>query len=139
MAAVQLAAEGRPERMRLSSVLGFHKWTLAAWARRHPALGMTVPPDGLGRFWSITEAVCRHQPRVLRPDLDEHHARERQAVAGRHLPFCGRQAPARYLAEFRYRFNHRFDLRSSRPRLAYVAAPTLPMPYRFLALAEVRG
>lgn len=34
----------------------------------------------------------------------------------------------RYLAEFQYRFNRRFDLRSLIPRLAYVALRTPPMP-----------
>jgi len=42
----------------------------------------------------------------------------------KHLP--------RYLAEFCYRFNRRFDLRNLLPRLAYVAVRTPPMPYRLL-------
>jgi len=42
----------------------------------------------------------------------------------------------RYLAEFQYRFNRRFDLPSMIPRLAYVAVRTPPMPLRLLTLAE---
>ena len=43
----------------------------------------------------------------------------------------------RYLAEFEYRFNHRYDLAAMLPRLATVAAQTPPMPYRLLKLAEI--
>ncbi len=43
----------------------------------------------------------------------------------------------RYLAEFEYRFNRRFDLASMIERLAYVALRTPPMPYRLLELTEV--
>jgi len=50
------------------------------------------------------------------------------AIRPKHLP--------RYLAEFSYRFNRRFDLASMLPRLATAAAQTPPMPYRLVTLAE---
>jgi hypothetical protein len=53
------------------------------------------------------------------------------AVREKHAP--------RYLAEFEYRFNRRFDLPSMIPRLVYVAAKTPPMPYRLITLAEPYG
>ncbi len=40
----------------------------------------------------------------------------------------------RYLAEFEYRFNRRFDLHDIIPRLLYVALRTPPMPERLLKL-----
>ena len=40
----------------------------------------------------------------------------------------------RYLSEFEYRFNRRFDLPDIIPRLAYVALRTPPMPERLLKL-----
>ena len=43
----------------------------------------------------------------------------------------------RYLAEFEYRFNRRYDLGAIIPRLAFVALRTAPMPYRFPKLAGV--
>jgi hypothetical protein len=49
-------------------------------------------------------------------------------ASGQHLP--------RYLAEFCYRFNRRFNLAAMLPRLAYAALRTPPMPYRLLKLAE---
>ena len=40
----------------------------------------------------------------------------------------------RYLSEFQYRFNRRFDLCELIPKLAYVALRTPPMPERLLKL-----
>jgi hypothetical protein len=45
----------------------------------------------------------------------------------------------RYLAEFQYRFNRRFNLARMLARLAYVSLRTPPMPYRLLKLAESHG
>ena len=52
-----------------------------------------------------------------------------RAVREKHVP--------RYLAEFEYRFNRRYDLQTMIPRLAFVALRTAPMPYRLLKLADV--
>ena len=40
----------------------------------------------------------------------------------------------RYLSEFEYRFNRRFDLPDIIPRLVYMALRTPPMPERLLKL-----
>lgn len=53
------------------------------------------------------------------------------AIRAKHVP--------RYLAEFSYRFNRRFDLAQLVPRLAYVALRTPPLPYRIAILAEAHG
>ena len=53
------------------------------------------------------------------------------AVNSKHLP--------RYRAEFCYRFNRRFDLRTLFPRFMSVAVRTLPMPSRLLKLAGGYG
>ena len=50
------------------------------------------------------------------------------AINPKHLP--------RYLAEFCYRFNRRFDLAAILPRLGSAAVRTPPMPHRLLVLAE---
>ena len=73
-AAVQVTAGGKPERMRIGSVAGFRKKTLAARADRHRR----------------RQAELRGFP--LRPG--QHDAGERQAVPGGNLPFARRQAPA---------------------------------------------
>ena len=52
------------------------------------------------------------------------------AISKKHIP--------RYLAEFCYRFNRRFDLGEMIERLACVAPRTAPMPQRLLKLPEAR-
>lgn len=54
-----------------------------------------------------------------------------RAIQLKHLP--------RYLAEFQYRFNRRYDLTTILPRLLRASALTPPMPYRLLIGAEVGG
>ena len=49
-------------------------------------------------------------------------------ASGQHLP--------RYLGEFCYRFNRRFNLAAMLPRLGWAAVRTPPMPSRLLVLAE---
>ncbi|MES9813765.1 MAG: transposase, partial [Candidatus Thiodiazotropha sp.] len=44
---------------------------------------------------------------------------------------------SRYLAEFEYRFNRRFDSPAMIERLLFAALRTPPMPYRLLRMAEV--
>jgi hypothetical protein len=52
-----------------------------------------------------------------------------RAINGEHVP--------RYLAEFEYRFNRRYDLAAMLPRRCWASVRTTPMSYRLLKLAEV--
>ena len=54
-----------------------------------------------------------------------------RAIRQKHIP--------RYLAEFAYRFNRRYDLAAMMPRLGWAAVRTPPMPYRLLKLAEAHA
>ena len=54
-----------------------------------------------------------------------------RAIRQKHIP--------RYLAEFEYRFNRRYDLATMMPRLGWAAVRTPPMPYRLLKLAEAHA
>ena len=42
----------------------------------------------------------------------------------------------RYLAEFEWRFNHRFDLAAMIPALGQAAVAAKPAPYRYLKMAD---
>jgi hypothetical protein len=53
------------------------------------------------------------------------------SINPRHLP--------RYLAEFCYRHNRRFQLEDMIPRFVYIAVRTAPMPGKLLKLAEAYG
>jgi len=64
----------------------------------------------------------------------------KRAEPGKHEfdTFGPRHVP-RYLAEFEYRFNRRYDLAAMIPRLTWASVRTPPMPYRLLKLAEVHA
>ena len=57
------------------------------------------------------------------------------AITGTYRAINRKHVP-RYLAEFEYRFNRRYDLAAIIPRLTWAAVRTTPMPYRLLKLAE---
>ena len=52
-------------------------------------------------------------------------------LGAKHLP--------RHLAEYCFRFNHRFDLKSMLVELGHAVVASPPMPYRLLKLAEGHG
>ncbi len=149
VAAVQVSAAGQPARMRMSSVAGFRKKTLAAWAGRHLQPGTEVHADGPACLRGVAGAGCEHVPTVTgggqRSCADSRFVRVntmlgnvKQSLAGTCHAFDGKHLP-RYLAEFRYRFNRRYDLEALVPRLPHASVRTPPMPYRLLTLAESCG
>ncbi len=90
-------------------------------------------------------ARCTHQPRVTgggkgsceTPGLiwvNTLLGNVKRAMDGTYHACAARYA-GRYLAEFAYRFNRRYQLADLVPRLAYVAVRTPPLPYRLLTLA----
>jgi hypothetical protein len=60
------------------------------------------------------------------------------AITGTYRSISSKHVP-RYLAEFEYRFNRRYDLAAMIPRLTRAATQAPPMPYRLLKLAEVHA
>jgi hypothetical protein len=56
-------------------------------------------------------------------------------VLGMHRAVRPKLVP-RYLAQFQWRFNRRFDLENIHRRLAYAAVGMPPTPYRLLKLPE---
>ena len=58
-------------------------------------------------------------------------------LAGTYHAFKFAKYAHRYLAEFQYRFNRRFDLRDILRRLLYAACLTKPHPVRAIRAAEV--
>jgi len=59
----------------------------------------------------------------------------KNAIRGTYHAVSPKHAP-RYLAEFEYRFNRRFNLPRMVESLARAAVQPPPMPYRFLKMAE---
>jgi hypothetical protein len=146
VAAVELDPEGHPHRMRFTCVRGFRRRELVRWSQRFPVPGTHVLSDGLRCFSGVTASGCTHQSVILnRPDQQRRRralkwlntvlGNLKNALQGTHHAIAQKHLP-RYLAEFSYRFNRRFDLSALPARLAFAAARTPPMPYRLIKLAE---
>ena len=130
VAAVETNEEGHPLRMKLSVVDGFRTTEIAAWAQQHLGTGTRVLSYGLACFHGVTAAGCAHEKIVVgsgRASVQRPEFRWVNTILGNiktalrstyHVirPRCAQ----RYLSEFEYRFNRRFDLPDIIPRLAYV-------------------
>jgi hypothetical protein len=62
----------------------------------------------------------------------------KRSLAGTYHAFKAPKYGQRYLAEFQYRFNHRFDLPAMIPCLARAACRADASAERHLRLAEIR-
>lgn len=146
VAAVETTPEGKPIRLKLRRVKGFRRKEIETLAKRNFAPASTVFSDGLRCFNGVAEAGCAHQAivtgsgrrAVLTPAfrwVNTALGNIKNAMTGTYRAIRAKHVP-RYLAEFEYRFNRRFDLAAMMPRLGWAAVRTPPMPYRFLKLAE---
>ena len=144
VAAVETNKQGHPLRMKLTVVEGFRLTEIAAWAQLHLGTGTRVVSDGLACFHGVTAAGCVHEPVVVgsgkaaveRPEfrwVNTILGNLKNALRGTYHAIRPKYAQ-RYLSEFEYRFNRRFDLPDIIPRLVYVALRTPPMPERLLKL-----
>ena len=127
-----------------ASLYDFRLTEIAAWAQQHLSPGTQVLSDGLACFNGVTAAGCVHEPMVTgggkaaveRPEfrwVNTILGNIKNALCGTYHAVRPKYAQ-RYLAEFEYRFNRRFDLPDIIPRLVYVALRTPPMPERLLKL-----
>jgi transposase-like protein len=134
-------------RLKLSRVDGFSIKAWSTFARRCLGLGSTVLSDGLRCCVGVTDAGCTHQPMttgggpaaVRKPAfrwVNTALGNTKAAMVGTYRSVNSKHVP-RYLAEFQYRFNRRYDLAAMLPRLCWASTRTPPMPDRLLKLAEV--
>ena len=128
---------------------GFTLAEIAAFARRKLAPSCEVFSDGLNCFPGVIEAGCSHTACVTgggrraaqKPAfkwVNTALGNIKSALSGTYRHLDAKHAP-RYLAEFQYRFNRRFDLAGMLSRLVYVSVRTPPMPYSQLILADSRA
>jgi ISXO2-like transposase domain/Transposase zinc-ribbon domain len=147
VAVVETTEDGKPVRLKLRRVSGFCGRAISGFAKRSLDPGCEVISDGLACFAAVAEAGCRHE--VVRTGSGAAAARTpafkwvntalgniKAAITGTYRSISRKHVP-RYLAEFEYRFNRRYDLAAMMPRLGWAALRTPPMPYRLLKLAEV--
>lgn len=147
IAAVQTSAEGYPLYLQLRLVRGFTLKEITRYAQHSVAPGSTVYSDGLACFKAFDGCGCTHESIVTGGGrasaqnpafkwVNTLLGNVKNALRGTFHAFDLKHS-ARYLAEFEYRFNRRFDLGSMIERFSHAALRTPPMPYRLLKLAEV--
>lgn len=131
--------------MKIAIVDGFRSKTIETWAKKAFVPGSTIISDGLACFTAVTHAGCLHDPIVCgggRASVEEPEfywvntvlGNVKTALRSTYHSVSIKHAK-RYLAEFQYRFNRRYDLENMLDRLVWVSLRTPPMPERLLRLA----
>jgi transposase-like protein len=149
VAAVSLNEEGHPIAMNMNVVKGFRLTEISRWAKQHLQPESTVISDGLSCFSAVNDAGCYHVSIVTGGGFQSVTKKEfawvntmignvKNAITGTYHAINPKHLP-RYLAEFCYRHNRRFQLDDMLPRFGYIAVRTPPMPGKLLKLAEAYG
>jgi transposase-like protein len=147
VAAVAVTGDGKPDQIILRRVAGFRKTAIGKLARTALATGADVVSDALKCFTAVTGAGCSHAqiktgsgPKAAKNPqfkwVNTVLGNIKAAMVGTYRAVRAKHVP-RYLAEFEYRFNRRYQLETMITRLAYVSLRTPPMPYGLLKLADV--
>ena len=147
VAAVETTTAGRPVRLKLRRVTSFCATSIAGFAKCSLDPDCSVVSDGFQCFASVADAGCAHQvvktgsgPKAARTPafrwVNTALGNIKAAITGTYRAINSKHVP-RYLAEFEYRFNRRYDLAAMIPRLTWAAVRTARMPYRLLKLADV--
>ena len=146
LAAVSTDIYGNPLYMRMSRVAGFKLDEVARWATKHLDPRCLVVTDGLSCFPGVQHAGCGHESIILCNDDQGSKRKEfkwvntvignvKNSIRGTYHAVSSKHLP-RYFAEFCYRFNRRFDLKTIATRLLRAAVNNLPIPQRQLTKAE---
>jgi len=149
VAAVETTDDGKPHQIILRRVKAFSKHALEKLAGTALTPGAEVVSDGLACFAAVTKAGCTHKaivtgsgPQAAKTPtfkwVNTALGNVKAALVATYRAVREQHA-ARYLAEFEYRFNRRYDLGEMIPRLASVALATAPMPCSLLKLADVQA
>lgn len=147
VAAVQTTAQGQPEAVKLQVVKGFRSRVIERWAKHAFTPGSTIISDGLPCFIAVERAGCEHdriicgggKASVQEPEfywVNTVLGNLKSALRSTYHAVRPKYAQ-RYLAEFQYRFNRRYDLSKILTRLTTVALRTPPMPEKMLRMAYV--
>ena len=149
IAAVETTDDGKPVQIQLRRVKGFQKEAIKAYAAVSLAPNSHVISDGLACFRGIEAAGFDHTFIVTGGgkscvEIDAFKwvntvlGNVKTAMTGTYHAIRRRHA-SRYLAEFEYRFNRRYDLPGMLDRLLFIAVRTPPMPNRLLKIADSYG
>ncbi|TWA72628.1 transposase-like zinc ribbon protein [Azospirillum brasilense] len=148
VAVVETGLDGRPQRTLLQVVSGFKKTEVETMCRNAIEPGTVAVSDGLSCFRGCGSGGLFHIPITTGGGrastktatfswVNTVLANVKNSLLGTHRWFSRKHAP-RYLAQFQWRFNRRFNLKEILTRLAYAAVRTPPMPAHLLKMAESR-
>jgi hypothetical protein len=124
VAAVQTTGKGKALLTRLDVVPNWQKTTIACWALKALAPDTHVVSDGLATFAAVKEVGFTHEPIVVNGTgktagghprflaVNTTLGNLKTWMASTFKGFKLSHYTRRYLAEFQYRFNRRFDLRA---------------------------
>lgn len=146
IAALSRSVKGYPVYLRLSRVKAFSCETVKTWAEQHLEPPSLVVSDGLGCFRSFSDGGHLHiarttgdsrEPERIKPFswLNIIIGNVKNAIRGTYHG-VSKQHISNYLAEFSFRFNHRFRLELMVPALIKLATESDPIPQHQLRLAE---
>lgn len=149
IAAVETTDEGHPVQIHLRRIKGFRKVEIEQYAKDSLSSNCHVFTDGLLCFRGVESEVQQHTAIVTgggkaSVEVDAFQwvntvlGNIKNAMTGTYHAIRDNHA-SRYLAEFEYRFNRRFNLDKMLDRLLFIAAKTPPMPYRLLKIADNYG
>lgn len=147
IAAVQTNNRNNPVYVVFAKVKGFTHAEIKTWATRSLVPSTTVVSDGLWCFQAVTQAGCNQQREVVgkgRKSTDMGCfswvntilGNLKNAINGTYHAFDFEKYAHRYLGEYQYRFNRRFDLAALLPRMIFAATATGKRPEHWLRLAE---
>ncbi len=147
IAAVQTNEQNHPQYAIFSKVSSFSSAEVTAWAHRSLVPATLVVSDGLGCFRSVINAGCDQQREIVGSGrkstsmacfswVNTILGNLKTAISGTYHAFDFEKYAHRYLGEYQYRFNRRFDLAGMLSRLIYAAARTNKKPEAWLRLAE---
>lgn len=147
VAAIQLSKKRRPLFIKFNKVAGFTKKEITAWGSKHLIKNTYVVSDGLNCFPGIEDANSNHfsistskskdLSRIVFKWLNTVIGNVKTAIRGVYHSISDKHVP-RYLAEYCYRFNRRFNMGAMIKILLKHSISTTPMPKRLLTKAEVR-
>ena len=135
--------------MRMSKVKAFTSYEIESWALRHLDDNCVVVTDGFRSFSKICHVVDAHHTINAKgiyknPGNKFFHwvntmiGNVKRSIHGTYHSISSKHLP-RYLAEFNFRFNNRFDMGSMVEILIKQAIMSKPLPYHKLKLAEKWG
>jgi len=146
VAAISLSSKGWPLYAKFTPVESFTAVNIGNWVEQHLYPNSVIATDGFASFNIISKInEHKHVKIPMQPDrktgqipyfhwLNTILGNVKSAITGTYRS-SRKGYGERYLSEFQYRFNRRFNLRSLFINLIYTAAHTPPLPWRLLQRA----